>query len=92
MVTVKKGNNCFYVGDSEARPQAILTYVSKDSHTVIAEHTFVSDELRGQHIAQLLLKQLVDWARTEHKKIVPVCSFVQSEIQRKKEYSDILAK
>ena len=91
MVAVKKGTNCFYVGDSEANPLATLTYAWRDNHTIIAEHTFVSDELRGQHVGQLLLQQLVLWARKEQKKIVPVCSFVQGEIKRKKEYNDVWA-
>lgn len=89
---IKKGDHKFYIGDSEEKPLAEITYKTKDENTIIAEHTYVSDELRGQGIAGKLLKVLTDYAREENLKIVPVCSYVQSKMEGSKEYEDLIAK
>lgn len=89
---IKKGDHKFYIGDSEEKSLAEITYKTKDENTIIAEHTYVSDELRGQGIAGKLLKVLTDYAREENLKIVPVCSYVQSKMEGSKEYEDLILK
>src|SRR5690625_4445685 len=91
MATIKKGDHKFYVGDNEQEPLAEITFKTKDDHTIIADHTYVSDELRGQGMAGKLLEVLTDYAREENKKIVPVCSYVQSKMEKTTEYHDLIA-
>lgn len=89
---IKKGDHKFYIGDSEENPLAEITYQQKDENTIIADHTYVSEELRGQGIAGKLFNVLVDFAREENVKIVPVCSYVQKKMEGSKEYEDLIAK
>lgn len=91
MAEIKKGDHKFYIGDNEENPLAEITYKQKDENTIIADHTFVSEELRGQGIAGKLFNALIDFAREENVKIVPVCSYVQKKMERK-EYVDLVAK
>ena len=91
MIEIKQGTKSFYVGDSEKNPLAKITYVILDENTIIIDHTKVSDELSGQGVAKLLLKELVDWARKEGKKIKPLCSFAKAQMEKNEEYHDMLA-
>jgi predicted GNAT family acetyltransferase len=90
MLEIKKGTKSFYIGDSEENPVAIMTYVLSGENLIIVDHTYVSDELKGQGIGKLLLKELVDWVRKENKKIIPQCSYVKAQLEKNEEYHDIM--
>lgn len=90
MVEIKKGLKSFYVGDTEKNPLAEMTFVILNENLIEADHTFISDELSGQGIGKLLLKELVNWARIENKKIKPVCPFVKAQMEKHKEYHDLI--
>lgn len=90
MLEVKKGIKSFYVGDSEENSVAVMTYVVSGEDLIIVDHTYVSDELKGQGVGKLLLKELVDWARKENKKIIPQCSYVREQMEKNEEYHDIM--
>lgn len=92
MVEVKKGTKSFYVGDSEEKPLAEMTFVPSGDNIVIIDHTYVSDELNGQGVGKLLLKELVDWARKEDKKIMPLCPYAKAQMEKNEEYHDIIYK
>ena len=86
---IKKGNNKFYVGIEEA-PLAEIIF-SIDKGVIIAEGTKVSEELGGKGVGKLLLKELIDWARKENKKIKPICPFVIAQMEKNVEYHDLIA-
>ena len=86
---IKKGIKSFYVGDSEEAPLAEMVFTLNDE-VIIIEHTNVSDELSGQGVGKLLLKELVDWARKENKKITPHCPYAKAQMEKNEEYHDML--
>lgn len=90
MAEVKKGMQSFYIGGSEESPLAEMEFIISDENVITIEHTYVSDELNGQGIGKLLLKELVDWARKENKRIIPVCPYAKAQMEKNKEYHDIL--
>lgn len=90
MIAIKKGSNSFYVGDREEDPLAEMTLLNVEDEIIIIEHTIVSDQLRGQNVARLLLQAVVDFARAENKKIIPRCPFSQAEFSKNKDYADVL--
>jgi len=90
MKTIKKGNTSFYVGETEENPLAEMTFVNSSDKFIIIDHTIVSDDLKGQNVGRLLLKELVDWARKENKKIMPLCPFAKAEMEKNKEYTDMI--
>lgn len=89
MLTVKRGSKSFYVGDSESAPLAEMMFTA-DKDIITIEHTFVSDELRGQGAGRQLLQMLAEWVREENKKIVAVCPFAKKELTRSAKYDDVL--
>lgn len=90
MLIIKKGINKFYIGDTEESPIAEITYSNDGEDKIIIDHTFVSEELRGQRIGQQLIKKVVDFAREENKKIIAKCPFAEKEFNENKEYEDVL--
>ncbi len=58
----------------------------------IIDHTYVDPTYRGQHIAENLVKEVVDKAREEGVKIIPLCPYAKKEFDRKEEYQDMLQK
>ena len=58
---------------------------------VIADHTYVPDELRGQGLAEELLEALLADARSQGFTIVPLCRFVASQARRHPEWTSLFA-
>ncbi len=56
----------------------------------IADHTYVSDDYRGQGVAQELVARMVDKAKMEEKRILPLCPFVKYEFSRVPEYLEVM--
>ncbi|HZK00113.1 MAG TPA: GNAT family N-acetyltransferase [Tissierellaceae bacterium] len=92
MLEIKKGTDKFYVGDSEDNPLAEMAYVLTGKDIIIIDHTFVTDELRGQSVGRLLLKEVVDWSRSENKKIIPLCPYSKAQMEKNPEYHDMIHK
>lgn len=87
---IKEGNNKFYIGEDEKSVVAEITFKYKESNVIVIDHTFVSPELRGQSIAGKLLEKVVEKARNEDLKIIPVCSYAVAKMKRKEKYEDVL--
>ncbi|MGF9853564.1 GNAT family N-acetyltransferase [Bacillus paramobilis] len=91
MFGIKKDINTFYVGEQNKK-DAEIHYVPAGEDKIIVDHTFVSDKLRGQGFGEALVKRVVTFAREEGKVIIPLCPFAKSQIERNKDYHDVLAK
>lgn len=92
MPTIKKGNNKFYVGEDEQSAIAEITFKPSEGNEIIVDHTYVSDELRGEGMAGKLVEKVVNYAREEGKKINPTCSYAKQKMEKTKEYHDVLSK
>ena len=66
---------------------AELTYLKK-GNILVANHTFVSEELWGQGIAVNLFNEIVKYARDNNFKIDTTCSYVVKKLDNEK-YNDI---
>ena len=53
-------------------------------------HTLVADELEGQGVGSSLARAGLDYARREGLRVVPMCPFVRSYIERHREYADLV--
>ena len=89
---IKHGSKSFYIGESEEAPLAEMSYVYSSEKLIIIDHTTVGDELSGQGAGKKLLKKLVDWARNENLKIMPLCTFAKAQMEKHEEYHDMIYK
>lgn len=88
---IVKGENKFYIGEDEQDPIAEITYKVASANVIIVDHTYVSDELRGQGIAGELVKVITDFAREKELKIVPKCPYVKTKMEDTPAYHDLIA-
>ncbi len=80
----------FYV-EENGKVLAEMTYSMAGTTLMIIDHTEVSDELRGKNIGYELVHRGVEYARTNHIKILPLCSFAKSVFKKKgAEFADVL--
>jgi len=79
-----KGRYVIYHEDSEAE----LTYSILSPQTVIADHTGVPEALKGTGMGKALVRRIVEDARSEGFKIVPLCPFVNAERRKHPEWAD----
>lgn len=77
--------------ERDGRHIAEITYQYQNEATIVADHTWVDNSLRGQGVARQLLDVLVAFAREKHLKIVPTCSYVDVMFQREAEFADVVA-
>lgn len=67
-----------------------ITYTYAGETKIIIDHTDVSDEYRGQSIGKKIVLEIVDFARTNHIKILPLCPFAKSVFDKSPEIKDVL--
>ena len=53
-------------------------------------HTGVREEYGGKGIAKQLVIAVINEARKQNKKIIPICSYAKHMMEGKEEYKDIL--
>ncbi|WP_372634812.1 GNAT family N-acetyltransferase [Fodinibius sp.] len=54
------------------------------------DHTEVSDKLRGENIGKTLVEHAVNHARKNDLKVIPLCPFAKSVIERDESLQDVL--
>ena len=85
---VSKGS--FYVEEA-GKVLAEMTYSMTGTDLMIIDHTEVSDELRGKNVGYQLVHTAVEYARSNHIKILPLCPFAKSVFDKKMtEFGDVL--
>ena len=77
-----------FVIEEDGKTVAELTY-SMRGDVVVADHTFVDPSHRGGNFGTRLVDSLAAWARSENRKILPMCSYVRGTFDRKPEYQDV---
>ena len=85
--TESKG--AFFVEENGQR-LATMSFSKAGDTTLIIDHTEVSDVLRGKNVGKQLVAAAVDYARKNKLKIIPLCPFTKSVIDKTKEYQDVL--
>jgi predicted GNAT family acetyltransferase len=64
--------------------------MTQDTQMMI-EHTEVDEELRGGNLGYELVQKAVDFARSHHYTIIPLCQFARAVLEKKPEFRDVLA-
>jgi predicted GNAT family acetyltransferase len=69
---------------------AILTYRFSNG-SIFFDHTVVPPAIAGRGVATKLTQTALEFARSKHLRVVPICPFVASYIGKHMEYHDLLA-
>lgn len=74
-------------GDKEA---GRISYTFAGETRMILDHTEVDDAYRGQNIGKRILLEIVEYARANKIKIIPLCPFAKSVFNKVEEIRDVL--
>ncbi|AIQ42314.1 GNAT family N-acetyltransferase [Paenibacillus sp. LMG 31459] len=90
MEQIAKGEGRFYIA-GDGKDLAEITYRTEEATgNLVIDHTYVSEELRGQGAGEKLVRAVVDLAREEKVKIVPECPYAAHQFEKHTEYRDLL--
>ncbi len=68
-----------------------ITYSDTKGGKWIIDHTYVDPNHRNQQIGEQLVKAMVEWAREENVKLLPLCPFAKREFEQTPDYADVSA-
>lgn len=71
--------------------EAEMTYSRAGTSRIIIDHTGVPRELGGLGVGKALVYRAVEDARKEGFKIIPLCPFAKAQIEKNKDWQDVLA-
>src|SRR4051812_46815729 len=83
-----KGHGKFYLMDGEEQVGEMVVAISGQNLTVY--HTKVSTEAEGKGHAKKMLDAMAEYARSNHLKVIPLCTYVDAQFKRHPhEYADV---
>ena len=85
----KSDKNRFYMENDANQLIAEITFRHANPSILIIDHTFVDESLRGQGVGRQLVAQVVELARKENKKIIPLCPYAKKEFIHNESYHDV---
>ncbi len=71
--------------------KALLKYIQQGNALALV-HTEVPPDLENQGIAHQLVEKSLDDIRSKGEKIIPICPFVVSFLERNPQYNDLILK
>jgi predicted GNAT family acetyltransferase len=79
----------FAAMDEDKQAGAIF-YTSGGESKIILDHTEVDDAYRGQSIGKKILMNIVEFARKNNIKIIPLCPYAKSVFDKTESIRDVL--
>ena len=87
---IQEDNKSVFILNEQGERIAESSFVYTGEHLVIIDSTFVDESLKGQGVGAKLLEALVDFARREGIKVLPLCPFAKATFQKRQDLRDVL--
>ena len=88
-VEIENKKGIFYIKEADEIIAEMTFELSGDNKMKI-NHTEVDEAYSGQGFAKAMLEKAVSYARENHLKIIPLCSFAKGVLEKDSTYSDVL--
>ncbi len=88
---IRRGDDRFYIGEDPEHALAEILWTITPDRRIAIEHVEVAEELQGRGIGRRLVDRVVEWARQDRLKIVPVCPYAWNVLTGSDAYRDVLA-
>ncbi|MBC7890972.1 MAG: N-acetyltransferase [Sphingobacteriaceae bacterium] len=69
---------------------SVVEYQQRDAHTLALTHTEVDPALEGHGVGSAMVKGVLDYLRENNLRLVPLCPFVRTYLQRHPDYQDLV--
>jgi predicted GNAT family acetyltransferase len=80
----------YFKATIDGKEAGLMTYTWAGSTKFIIDHTEVNPEFKGKGIGQQLVMKAVTYARENHLKIMPLCTFAKSVFDKNPDIADVL--
>ncbi len=87
---IQSGTKGFFGAFDGNKEAGRMSYTLAGKSTIIIDHTEVNNEYRGQNIGKRILMEVINYARENKIKIIPLCPFAKSVFDRTEEIRDVL--
>jgi hypothetical protein len=74
----------------DGKEAGAIFYTSAGELKLILDHTEVDDDYRGQSIGKKILMYIVEFARENNIKIIPLCPYAKSVFDKTESIRDVL--
>ena len=74
----------------DSKEAGAIFYTSMGESRIILDHTEVEDTYRGQSIGKKILMYIVEFARENKIKIIPLCPYAKSVFDKTESIRDVL--
>ena len=82
-------NGYFYI-EVDGKVEAKMTFVFAGDDKIIIDHTEVNEGNNGKGYGKMMVAKAVEFARVKKIKIIPLCPFAKSVINKTAEFQDVL--
>ena len=76
----------------EQGQEAMMTFSRASPRLIIVDHTEVPDIYRGQGVGAKLAAHAIEEARRGGWKIIPLCPFMKSQVERHLDWQDVISR
>ena len=87
---IRNDHKGYFAALDEEKEAGRITYTSPGNNKMILDHTEVNPEYRGKKIGNIILTFIVDYARRNDLKIIPLCPFAKSVFDKDESIRDVL--
>ncbi|MBD8487170.1 N-acetyltransferase [Echinicola sp. CAU 1574] len=87
---IKEEKGGFFMADEDGEEAGRMTYTFAGKEKLIIDHTEVNPDFKGMGVGKLMLMNLVDYAREDKIKVIPLCPFAKSVFSKEDIIKDVL--
>ena len=87
----KTSKGGYFKAEENGTQAGMVTYVSTGQQMIIVDHTEVNAKFKGQGVGKDMILKVVDYARENNLKILPLCPFAKNFFSKTPEIADVLA-
>ena len=85
-----EGKKGFFYIDVDGKHEAMMTFVFAGDDKIIIDHTEVNPGNEGKGFGKKMVLKAIEYVREKNLKIIPLCPFAKSVINKVQEFQDIL--
>ncbi len=86
----EEGSKGFAIANENTRRAGMMSYSIAGTELIIIDHTDVEQEFNGKGVGKQMLYKIVEMAREENIKIIPLCPFAASLFKKLEDIKDVL--
>ncbi len=86
----KRESKGFAIAREGETKAGVMTFSISGPELIIIDHTEVEEAYKGKSVGKQLLMAIVEWAREDNIKIIPLCPFANTMFKKMEDIQDVL--